>query len=95
MPLLRGGSLEPGVTGYLFISKEVVARRRRARTWAEARALLGPPGIMVMARPGTIIPVFLCEQGARRRLLHLETAAADAKAWVETGRCPLRPTPLE
>ena len=94
-PCSGGINLEPGVTGYLYISKEVVARRKRARSWAEAKQLISLPGLNVFARPNTIIPVFMCEEGARRRHLNLEVAAADAKMMEESGICPLRSTPIK
>ncbi len=42
----------------------------------------------------TIGPIFVCEQGAKRRDLDLEIAGADAKHWWNTGKVPLRATPI-
>jgi hypothetical protein len=39
-------------------------------------------------------PILVCERGAKLRNLDLEVAAADAKYWWETGRVPLRATPI-
>ncbi|MGD1995146.1 MAG: hypothetical protein PVH62_00080 [Anaerolineae bacterium] len=40
------------------------------------------------------MPVLVCEQGAKLRGIDLKVAAEDSKRWWETGRVPLRPTPM-
>ena len=40
------------------------------------------------------MPILVCEEGAKLRGIDMEVAAADAKRWWETGKVPLRPTPL-
>jgi hypothetical protein len=89
--------LDPGRTGYLYISKEVVEMRRDALTWeqlaSKVQEMQKRLGATIMFDSGTANPVFLCEQGARRRNLDLEVAAADAANWAKTGSVPLRATP--
>ncbi len=40
------------------------------------------------------MPILVCEQGAKLRGIDLKVAADDAKRWWETGKAPLRPTPM-
>jgi len=40
------------------------------------------------------MPILVCEQGARLRGIDMKVAADDAKRWWETGKVPLRPTPM-
>jgi hypothetical protein len=94
--------LEPGRTGYLYITNEVVSYREDCLTWQEflskldrfQRALPGDVAKVIFSA-GTVSPVFLCEQGARNRKLNIRVAASDATNWVRTGRIPLRVTPLK
>ena len=51
--------------------------------------------VLLALAAGVGVPVFLCEQGARRRGLDLRVAAADAEYVFKSGWCPLRPTPKE
>ncbi len=90
----------PRGTGYLYIDQELVDFRRRCPTMksvAEAMERLQEQmrasgvGLTGFYRAG---PILVCEQGARLRKLDLEVAAADAKYWWETGKVPLRVTPL-
>jgi len=92
---------ELGVTiprgeGYLYISKEVVEIRTDCPTLREAQEKIQRmrPGAFILTAQGVFTPVLMCEQGARKRGLNLEVAAADAKHWWETGLVPLRPTPI-
>ena len=90
--------LVPGKTGFLFISSAVVEMRKDARSEAEIGAKLERMsqklgGAKIFADVGTTRPIFVCRQGAERLGLNLAMAAQDAKMWVETSRCPLRPTP--
>jgi len=93
----------PGVTiphgaGYMYIAEDVVEWRRDARSTQEserkAQRLQKKAGMPVVFEQNTIAPTLMCEQGARRRGLDLEIAAADARYWWATGRAPLRVTPL-
>jgi hypothetical protein len=98
--------LVPSETGFLFISSGVVEMRKDARSQAEIEVKLerirknleknldgANSKSLIIWGAGTTRPIFLCRQGAERRGLDLATAAQDAKMWLETGRCPLRPTP--
>lgn len=93
--------IPPG-KGFLYISPDVVEFRREARSEGEAMAKLellrhsreAQTGAMVLIDPkGIAVPVLICEQGARLRPIDLETAAADARHWWESGQVPLRVTP--
>jgi len=92
------GARIPRGEGYMYISKEVVEFRKDCPTVAAAQARIelmqGHLGVTIMAAGGVFAPVLVCEQGARKRGLDLEVAAADAKYWWKTGLVPLRPTPL-
>jgi hypothetical protein len=93
------GASIPRGSGYIYISKDVVDFRRDALTIREAkkkidklRQRLG--GGVMMFDQNILAPILVCEQGARKRGLDLEVAAADAKHWWKTGKVPLRQTPL-
>jgi hypothetical protein len=96
------GARIPRGTGYLYISQAVVDFRRDARTVTEAEQKIrrlqqraaGEGGGFVVFGQDTVAATLMCEEGARRRGLDLEVAAADARRWWATGRAPLRPTPL-
>lgn len=93
------GELIPRGTGYIYISPEVVDFRCDARTVREAAQKIARMeqqlgGVRIFAGSGVFAPILMCEQGARRRRLDMEVAAADAKYWWETGLVPLRPTPI-
>ena len=92
----------PRGTGYLYIEQSLVDFRRQYPTLESAREAMrrkiertrstsGFRGMMTFYRLG---PIFVCEQGAKLRNLDLAVAAADAKHWWETGKVPLRATPL-
>lgn len=90
----------PRGAGYLFISQEVVDFRRDCLDASSHESKIqrieqaaGKETVVIWdSTPG--IPVLMCEQGARLRNLDLKRAAIDAKYWWETGRVPLRVTPL-
>ncbi len=93
------GAKIPRGSGHIYVSKEVVDFRRDAlsvraaeRKIAALKQNMG--GGMVMFAPNTFAPILMCEQGARKRGLDLEVAAADARHWWKTGLVPLRATPL-
>ena len=95
-------ALVPGKTGFLFISSAVVEMRKDARSQTEIEAKMerirknlhgANSKSVILWGGGTTRPIFVCRQGAERLGLDFSTAAQDAKMWVETGRCPLRPTP--
>ena len=92
------GATIPRGEGYIYISKEVAQFRADCLTEAEAQAKIqmmsARMGAVIFAGSGVFSPVLVCEQGARKRGLDLEVAAADAKHWWETGLVPVRPTPL-
>jgi hypothetical protein len=75
------GARIPRGAGYLYVSQTVVGFRRDARTF------------LVLGQD-VATPTLVCEQGARKRGLDLEVAAADARYWWKTGLVPLRATPL-
>ena len=79
-------------SGYLWVSKELVNFRRKLRTSAEVKKRF--QGRPMFFGPGVAAPIAMCEEAARRRGLHLETAAADFTHWWKTGLVPQRPTPL-
>jgi hypothetical protein len=92
------GAKIPRGTGYMYISKTVVDFRRDARTIKEveqkvARMRQNTKSSFIFGQ-NVITSTLMCEQGARKRGLDLEVAAADAKYWWETGLVPLRATPL-
>ena len=93
------GARIPRGSGYIYISKEVVNFRRDARTVREAEKKIAmlrqrlDAGV-IMFDQNILAPILMCEQGARKRGLDLEVAAADAKYWWKKGLVPLRPTPL-
>lgn len=92
------GATIPRGQGYIFISDEVVDFRKDCLTEAEAQLkiqrLSRNMGATIFAGSGVFAPILVCEQGARKRGLDLQVAAADARYWWETGLVPLRPTPL-
>lgn len=83
--------------GYLYISEDVVEARRDALTLdqleAKLQRLQQATGAAIFFDQGTIWPILMCEQAARRRGLDLTVAATDARQLFETGRVPLRVTP--
>jgi len=90
----------PRGTGYLYIDQDLVKFRRQyptVKSAVEAMKRLQDQmrasgvGLTGFYRLG---PILVCEQGAKLRKLDLEVAAADAKYWWETGKVPLRATPL-
>jgi len=89
----------PRGKGYLLVTPECVDFRRDALSMAEASAKIKrieeERNQMIILGPGIASPILMCEQGARKRGLDLKVAAADAKQWWETGKAPLRVTPLE
>ncbi len=93
----------PGATilrgqGYMYVSKEVVEFRADCLTEAEAQAKIrrmsARLGATIVPGSGVFSPILMCKQGAEKRGLDLEVAAADAKQWWNTGLVALRPTPL-
>jgi hypothetical protein len=93
----------PGATigrgeGYIYVSKAVVDFRRDCLTEAQAQAKIQrmsrQTGSVILAGAGVFAPILMCEQGARKRGIDLEVAAADARHWWKTGKVPLRATPL-
>jgi hypothetical protein len=89
----------PRGEGYLCVTADCVDFRRDARSIAEASAKIEKIGEernqLIIMGPGVASPILMCEQGARKRGLDLKVASADAKAYWETGKAPLRATPLE
>lgn len=77
-------TLIPRGTGYLYISPEAVGFMKSQKNG------LGGGGFMVFGS----MPVLTCKQGAELRGLDMKVAAEDAKRWWETGKVPLRPTPI-
>jgi len=90
------GANIPRGTGYMYISQSVVDFRRDAKTVHEAEQKIARmrQGSSVMFGQNVVTSTLMCEQGARKRGLDLEVAAADAHYWWQTGLVPLRATPL-
>lgn len=93
------GATIPRGTGYMYISKAVVDFRKDARTVQEATRKIAlmksqMTGSTILFDQNVVTSTLMCEQGARKRGLDLEVAAADARYWWKTGLVPLRETPL-
>lgn len=90
------GAKIPRGSGYMYISKAVVDFRQDARTLREVeqKVALMQQQMTVLFDQNVATSTLMCEQGARKRGLDLDVAAADAKYWWETGLIPLRATPL-
>ena len=94
------GTKIPRGGGYIYISQAVVEFRRDARTVREAESKIARlnettrNGSALLLDQNTVTATLMCEQGARKRGLDLEVAAADARYWWKTNLVPLRPTPL-
>jgi len=94
----------PRGTGYLYIEQSLVNFRRQYPTLVSARRAMQQTQEQMHADAassgGTFTgfyrlgPILVCEQGAKLRNLDLRVAAADAKCWWQTGRVPLRATPI-
>jgi hypothetical protein len=84
--------------GYMYISQTAVDFRKDARSVSEVESLItAMPAILQQAlfsNKNNVTATLMCEQGARKRNLNLEVAAADAKYWWKTGLVPLRATPF-
>ncbi|MBU0718749.1 MAG: TerB family tellurite resistance protein [Planctomycetes bacterium] len=87
--------------GYLFIDQGLVDFRRDYPTLEDAREAIQRKQQQVEGSlHGAFIssyrlgPILVCEQGARLRNLDLDTATKDARHWWQTGKVPLRPTPI-
>jgi hypothetical protein len=91
------GATIPRGTGYLYVSPTVAEFRSDARTeWEATQKInrLREAAPLVFVDQNVAAPTLMCEQGAVKRGLDLEVAAADARYWWQTGMVPLRPTPL-
>ncbi len=94
----------PRGTGYLYIEQWLVDFRRQYPSLADARRAKDDYHrhmVETFSAAGASVsglyclgPILVCKQGASRRNLDLEVAAADAKHWWKTGLVPLRTTPL-
>lgn len=71
-------------SGYLFISKAAVDFLKSAKEDPKLLNTFGAP-----------VPIIVCKQAATLRKLNLTVAKADAEEWWETGKIPLRCTPLK
>lgn len=90
------GATIPRGSGYIYISEAVVDFRRDARSVREAEQKMArmQQRMNVVFGQNVVTATLMCEQGARKRGLDLEVAAADARHWWDTGMVPLRATPL-
>lgn len=90
-------------TGYVYIDQSLVDFRRQYPTLESARKAMkqrhqelrnsfGGTDVSLVYQLG---PILVCEQGAKNRNLNLEVAAEDARRWWQTGKVPLRATPLK
>jgi ribosomal protein L24E len=91
------GATIPRGKGYMYVSGTVVDFRKDARTVAQAEAKIAKMrqdmNSFTMFGQDVVTSTLMCEQGAKKRGLDLDIAAADAKYWWETGLAPLRATP--
>jgi len=92
----------PRGTGYLYVEKSLVDFRRQCPTLDSARKAMQEKHEQASAQLNAPVsgfyrlgPILVCEQGAERRNLDMEVAAADAKKWWQTGQVPLRETPTK
>jgi uncharacterized tellurite resistance protein B-like protein len=95
------GVIIPRGLGYIYISSEAVKFRSDCLSWGKFLAKMerlgekfGGKVQFIIHDKSVINAILVCEKGARRRNLNLSVAAADAKYWWETGKVPLRATPL-
>lgn len=90
------GTPIPQGKGYLYISQQLIDFRKDCLKLNDCQTKIrnAYSGI-ISGGAGVFVPILMCEQGARKRGLNLEVAAADARYWWKTGKAPLRPTPLE
>ncbi len=92
------GATIPRGKGYMYISQSVVDFRKDAKSVFEAEMKMNrmraQSGGMILFDQNVVTSTLMCEQGARKRGLDLEVAAADARYWWETHLVPLRATPL-
>ena len=93
------GANIPRGNGYLYISEELVEMRRDALSLSDIQLKIEGIGqtlgfTMTTVTGGVIMPILMCELGARKRGIDLTVAAADARHWWKTGLAPLRPTPM-
>jgi len=88
--------------GYLFVSEQAAEFRKDARTLKKAEKKIAK---MQKSNPSLILDmlmdrscvngILICRKAAKLRGINLEVAAADACYYWETGKIPIRPTPLE
>lgn len=87
----------PRGSGYLYITAECCDFRSDAASLealeAKIERIQEERNQLIMLGPGIASPILMCSQGAKMLDLDLEIAAADARAWWETGEVPFRPTP--
>lgn len=92
------GTEIPRNEGFIFLSKSVADFRKDCLTDAELlrkKAMIeAQTGSFIFWESGSLGPILICEQGAKKLGIDLEVAAADAKYWWQTGKVPCRPTPL-
>jgi hypothetical protein len=71
--------------------------------WGEGYLLVNDAFMMAVIMCGnpkglfgglSVSPILMCEQAARLRGIDMGVAAADAKYWWETGKVPMRETPM-
>ena len=79
------------------VSPDVAAFRRDCLTtdalMHRLESLQDQLGGIMAGGKGIWLPFVLCEVGAKRRKLDLETAAADFDYWVQNQKVPCRATP--
>ena len=92
----------PRGTGYLYIDQDLVDFRHKYPIMKSAREAMQRRQDQMRSNSGGMFtgfyrlgPILVCEQGAKLRNLDLGVAAEDAKYWWETGKVPLRATPIK
>lgn len=86
-------------SGFLYVSPEIAVFRRIFRSQRSAEQEMHRRVLEKYGRPVSyhckIGPQLFCKRAARKLNLDLDLASMDAKHWWETGKAPLRATPLE
>lgn len=92
-----GASIPKG-EGYMYVSKNVVDFRKDCLSETQAKKKIdimsANLNAFIASGSGVFAPILMCELGARKRGINLKVAADDARNWWQTGKVPLRVTPL-
>jgi hypothetical protein len=93
----RAETLQPGRTGYLYISPLVVMMRADSLTLRELddklENLISSFGSQELGAIDDAFPRLICQECAKKLGLNLRVSLRDAKIWAKKSEVPLRPTP--